>query len=203
MGGIDWWAVWRILQNPNERFVCCEQDPPDIHRASFVAQDLVQRILEDPEIGGAVYSQAADEAGPVPTYHVSFMADRPSGVIASDKGAYLEWAHRRLCVAVLRCALRLHERERKAAQRDATRTLSLDCPMSEDGTLSLHDVLAHGETSDDVSDTLDALALTARQRQVADLLAQGYLQTDVANILSISPGRVSQIVDGIGRKLRR
>ena len=202
MGNIDWWAVWRILQDPNECFVCCEQDPPEVHRASFVAQELVQQILENPEIGGAVYTEAVNAAAPVPAQHVSFMADRPSGVIAHPE--YWLWAHRRLCRAVLLGALRLHDRERKAGQRNEARLVSLNKPIeTDDGSLSLQDVLAAPEAGEDIGDLLDGLGLTARQRQVAELLAAGNMQTDVARILSLSPGRVSQIVDEIGRKLRK
>ncbi len=64
---------------------------------------------------------------------------------------------------------------------------------------------ANGDTSDErlLSELLSEVALSAREREVLELVCDGYRQGEIAARLGISQPRVSQIRQGIARKCAR
>jgi len=108
-------------------------------------------------------------------------------------------------------------RERKRYQRHEQDQVRLDSMIYlGEGDVSLHEVVADPEAPDplalveaeeeekeDRQSKLDELltSLTRREREVAELLVDGRSQKTIAEILRITPGRISQIVTSIRRKL--
>jgi RNA polymerase sigma factor (sigma-70 family) len=100
-------------------------------------------------------------------------------------------------------------RHDKRAQRDYKRLVSIDHQESEEGeTSSRHEVTPDlsaeiaASVDADLDGILDGIELTARERQVAQLLRSGWGNSEIAKKLEISEGRVSQIVNSLAPKLK-
>nr|MBC7245422.1 hypothetical protein [Chloroflexota bacterium] len=193
----DWAEIKRILKNPQERFVCIEQDleTPEgtkRHQASFRAQEEVYKVLKS-EIAGEVYIRVC-RAG-VPKKAIELILERPSGVIPGHLADFLFDLMRRVSYLILLEAVRAYGAERRQLRRDAARQIPLDATTGE-GEVPLHEVIADQRAWTKPTTDLESLfdVLTEREGQVIVLLAQGYAQGEIADILEISPGRVSQIM---------
>jgi len=187
----EWGRIQRALKDPVQDFVCYEQDLATAegrarHQDAFMADEWVRYIMAS-DIAGEIWCQVASYPLPPATDWPSFLEQR-----------------RKAFYAILYEALHAKWREDKRQRREAKRLVSLDAPIGtgEEGEeVTLRDVLGK---DDPLPPDLDALfdALTEREGQVALLLASSYTQADVAEELGLSPGRVSQIVASLRRKLR-
>jgi len=186
----EWGRIQRALKDPVQDFACHEEDLATAegrarHQDAFMADEWVRYIMAS-DAAGEIWCQVAPYPPPPATDWPSFLEQR-----------------RKAFYAILYEALHAKWREDKRQQREAKRVVPLDAPVeTEDGEeVSRHEVLGR---DDPPPLDLDALfdALTEREGQVALLLASGYTQADVAEELGLSPGRVSQIVASLRRKLR-
>lgn len=101
---------------------------------------------------------------------------------------------------------RIWWRDDQRARREARRVgLELDAPVETDeGSVSPREVVpgrSHPELEAEIGVLLDGVELTKRERQVAELLSQGYRNTDIAELLGLTPGRLSHIVSQLRRKI--
>ncbi len=188
-----WGRIKRALKDPLQDFTCREQDlaTPDgqvRHRDAFLSDEWVCYILALPT-AGEVWLQVV--AHPLPP--------------ATDWQSFLEQRRKAFYIVLLE-ALRLHWRQEKRRKRRARRIVSLDAAIgAEEGAISLYEalVVSH-EPEPPLPPDLDALfdALTEREGQVALLLASGLTQAEIAAELGLTPGRVSQVVASLRRKIK-
>jgi len=103
-------------------------------------------------------------------------------------------------------ARQVKDRFDKRAQRERKRfPVELDKPVETgEGRVSLHGLIPDGsatiEAEESFEEALGAYSFTQREQQVAKLIAD-YKQVEIAHILGLSPGRVSQLVAQIEAKM--
>lgn len=115
-------------------------------------------------------------------------------------------SHRSWRAALHAFLKRIAQRDRKREQREAWRIAgSLDATIETDeGAVQLYEAVPGELDIPESTDLLlDGLGLTKRERQVCVLLAGGCIQEDVATVLRLSPGRVSQLISQIRKKLQK
>jgi len=189
----EWGRIGRAQKDPKQRFVCVQQDLETReglarHQDAFLADEWVRDILNGPH-AGTIWLKL--HGTPIVV---------PEGLDRVE--AFIE-ARRQFIYLTLREALRLHWRAEKQAEREAARAepepswaveSETDPPESvgvEDGNFEVVALLAD----------LQALAEDAREGRIIALLLAGYTQAEIADMLGISPGRVSQIVKGLRERL--
>lgn len=191
----NWSQILRILNDCDENFVCSEHDPPDKQRKSFQAQEVVEKIAHDPKLMGEVYMRGKQAAAPPGT---------PLNLPSDPLQRFVE-VRRRVRKRILLEALRFREREKKRAQRQPP-ILRLDSPLErEEGSLSLHEAVP--DPRDDIGRLMEAEEqspsldldkmfelLKPRERQVAELLWEGYPKGAIAERLGLSPRHVRRLV---------
>lgn len=193
---INWTEVGRILRDPARKFICVEQDPPEVHQAAFRAIGEVLKVVHNETLMAEVYLRVRRKS-PFPVLldiEWQSRAEWESGILPATPLTQMRMAFwPEIARRILAEAVRFRECAQKRRARDPA-TLSLDQPLQTDnGTATLHDVLAD-ECPEDISDLLDCLGLTPRERRIAELLSEGNSQSEIAGLLALSPGRVSQLV---------
>lgn len=187
---IDWRTVKMIVRTPEWPFIVVVQATDDEQRRAFVACEQVMAIATSVALMGAVYERVA-VAVPFPPWVTRLWwqaaQERRSGILPAPVAElmHLTWPQigRGVCVEALRFRWAARQRVRRL------REVPLD-----------PDVLAAPAT-DGVTDLLTGLCLTTMERAVALGLGEGLAESDIADALGVSKGRVSQVKAALRRKL--
>lgn len=170
----NWFEIERIINNPDQDFVCVQQDLQgslEKHKASFRAQDEVQRILRDPQLMSEIYIIMKEGAAPPGT---------PLN-LPDDPRERLVEVRRRISKHILVQARRLRERKAKQRQRQSS-VLSLHAPTkTEEGEVSLEETI-EGDVGIPLSldMILNQMALTKEKRQMLRLRYEGFTHEEIA-----------------------
>jgi len=173
----NWFEIERIINNPDEDFVCRQQDLQDSlekHKASFRAQDEVQKILRDPQLMSEIYIRMKEGTAPPGT---------PLNLPEDPRERFVE-VGRRISEHILIQARRARDRERKGRQRESS-VLSLDSPIkTEEGEAPRYETI-EGDAGIPLSldMILGQMALTKEKRQMLKLRYEGFTQEEIAKKL--------------------
>lgn len=201
LGTPDWPTVERLLKSRTELFFHWEANVVVCRAGECPVLDEVSRILRLPGISGEIYEKC-HEILSQPTGFEAYWVFRHYPIMTQK----IIWTL--IFYVVLKEGLRYHYREQQRKRRDKTVSLDELVPTG-DGEVSLHETVTTPVGSE--PDVQEAEApdlgrlfrpLTKREREVAHLLAEGHKQTTIAELLELTPGRLSQLVSQLRGKSR-
>ena len=201
LGAPDWMTVERLLKSKTELFFHWEDNVVVCRAGECPVLDEVSKIVRLPGISGEIYEKC-HEVLSQPTGFEAHWVFRHYPILTQK----IVWTL--IFYAILREGLRQHYREDQRRRRD--KGVGLDRLVTTgDAEVSLHEtattpVLSQPDDEEADVPNLDGLfePLSKREREVAGLLAEGHQQTSIAELLGLTPGRISQLVSQLRRKSR-
>jgi len=205
LGDPDWTEVERLVKGPDygEFFYHWGDEPQEYRPGAYPVLEQAFKVSKFPEIMGEVYARC----------HRILSQHSTRGLRVYRYYPGLLWRIMWTLVfyVTLKEGLRHYYREEQRKRREGKRVaMSLDeVADTASGAGSLHESMgapASLDVADDDTQVLDLdelfTSLTKREREVADLLAEGHEQTSIAELLGLTPGRISQLVSQLRPKCR-